>query len=75
MSTAKNPAALYKLLPRKVGGFYVVVLMSDEGMVQFRSLAKANCQDWLNDNEPTTAADRLNVQAGAQVWRARPEAA
>jgi len=79
MNVANHPAVnavlaiMYKLLPRKVNGYWTVTLSSDESNVQYRSLNKANAQDWLNDNQ---SHDDLNAQAGVSVWRARsPEAA
>jgi hypothetical protein len=43
---------LYKLLPRKVNGFWTVTLNSNENSVQFRSQTKANALDWIDDNQP-----------------------
>lgn len=44
---------IYQLLPRKIGGFYVVALLSNAAAVQFKSMSKAFCLEWMDENQPS----------------------
>lgn len=52
MSRNTITEAIYQLLPRKVGGFFVVALISNPAAVQMRSASKQFCLDWLAENQP-----------------------